>query len=113
MAEENIFKHQLLQHIMANGKMVKKMVLVLLDSHKNNFIKELLWNLSNMDMEYKNLLMEIYIRVNIVMVDLMVKVNIFGLMDHHMMEILQMEQDMVMDNGNLPIKTVIYILVSM
>ena len=63
-----------------------------------------------MGMEFKNLLIQMYIKVNIRKENFMEKENMYGQMDHLIKELSQKEQDMVKEVGNHQDKVVIFIL---
>lgn len=63
-----------------------------------------------MGMEFKNLLIQMYIKVNIRKENFMEKENMCGQMDHLIKELSQKEQDMVKVVGNHQDKVVIFIL---
>jgi len=110
MEEESTFKQAQEHTTVDNGKMEKEMVMVYSSFPITNFTKEHFLNQLNMVMEYKNSETMIIIKVNIKKVNSMERVNIAGLMDHLMKEILFKDLDMDKEVGNLQETQEIFIL---
>jgi hypothetical protein len=110
MEEESTFKQAQEHTTVDNGKMEKEMVMVYSNFLITNFMKEHFLNQLNMVTEYKNSETMIIIKVNIKKVNSMERVNIAGLMDHLMKEILFKDLDMDKEVGNLQETQEIFIL---
>lgn len=76
------------------------------------YFKDNLKMILSKDLEVKFLVKVINITVNTLLINFMVKENIFGQMVHTMLEILEKEPDMILEDGFLQVKNHKYMKVS-